>query len=206
MLTVPHGLRYAMARDPKLTSVVLKTFLSAVSWWIRKRLRQQNVQGLCKTGSVTAIQRFDSALALNVHFHALVLDGAYGRNVDGSVRFWPVAAPDDEDVAEVAMRVYRRVLQLFDSESDEFGAREPGMAAIAAASLRKMVATGGRKGLPVRRLKAGERPTSRLMGNRCAEVQGGGLKPTTQRFEITIDSNGGLYETLGKWTGKAFDG
>gem|GEM_PF-5698209 len=33
-----------------------------------------------------------------------------------------------------------------------------------------------------------------------------GLKPTTQRFEITIDSNGGLYETLGKWTGKAFDG
>jgi len=99
-------------------------------------------------------------------------DGAYGRNVDGSVRFWPVAAPDDEDVAQVAMRVYRRVLKLFDSDSDEFGAREPGMAAIAAASLRKMVATGGRKGLPVRRLKAGEWPTSRLMGNRCAEVQG----------------------------------
>jgi len=89
-----------MARDPKLTSVVLKTFLSAVSWWIRKRLRQQNVQGLCKTGSVTAIQRFDSALALNVHFHALVLDGAYGRQADGSVRFWPVAAPDDEDVVK----------------------------------------------------------------------------------------------------------
>jgi len=99
-------------------------------------------------------------------------DGAYGRNVDGSVRFWPVAAPDDEDVAQVAMRVYRRVLKLFDSDSGEFGVREPGMAAIAAASLRKMVATGGRKGLPVRRLKAGEWPTSRLMGNRCAEVQG----------------------------------
>jgi len=100
VLTVPHGLRYAMARDPKLTSAVLKTFLSAVSCWIRKRLRQQNVQGLCKTGAVTAIQRFDSALALNVHFHALVLDGAYGRQADGSVRFWPVAAPDDEDVGK----------------------------------------------------------------------------------------------------------
>jgi len=172
VLTVPHGLRYAMARDSKLTSAVLKTFLSAVSCWIRKRLRQQNVRGLLKTGAVTSIQRFDSALALNVHFHALVLDGAYGRQADGSVRFWPVAAPDDEDVAEVAMRVYRRVLKLFDSERDEFGAREPGMAAIAAASLSKMVATGGRRGLPVRRLKAGERPTSRLMGNRCAEVQG----------------------------------
>ena len=172
VLTVPHGLRYAMARDPKLTSAVLKTFLSAVSCWIRKRLRQQNVRGLLKTGAVTSIQRFDSALALNVHFHALVLDGAYGRNVDGSARFRPVAAPDDEDVAEVAMRVYRLVLKLFDGDNDEFTAREPGMAAIAAASLSKMVATGGRKGLPVRRLKAGERPTSRLMGNRCAEVQG----------------------------------
>jgi MYXO-CTERM domain-containing protein len=34
---------------------------------------------------------------------------------------------------------------------------------------------------------------------------GGGLKPTMQRFEVTIDSNGGLYETLGRWPGEAFD-
>jgi len=49
---------------------------------------------------------------LNVHFHLLVLDGAYSRNADASLSFWPVAAPDDDDVAEVAMRVYRRVLKL----------------------------------------------------------------------------------------------
>jgi hypothetical protein len=30
-----------------------------------------------KTGAVTLIQRFGSALNLNVHFHMLFLDGAY---------------------------------------------------------------------------------------------------------------------------------
>jgi len=66
VLTVPHALRYAMARDPKLTS--------------------------------------DSAFRF------------------GTGLFFPVSAPDDEDVAEVVMRVYRTVLKLFDSENDEFGA------------------------------------------------------------------------------------
>jgi hypothetical protein len=31
-------------------------------------------------GTVTFIQRFDSALRLNVHAHTLVLDGVYVRN------------------------------------------------------------------------------------------------------------------------------
>src|SRR5664279_1694861 len=33
----------------------------------------------------------------------------------------------------------------------------------------------------------------------------GGLKPTTQHFAEGDNSNGGLYATLGRWTGKAFD-
>jgi len=37
------------------------------------------------------------------------------------------------------------------------------------------------------------------------EHQSGGLKPTTQQFDEVDDSNGGLYATLGRWTGKAFD-
>ncbi len=35
------------------------------------------------TGMVTMIQRFDSALRLNVHFHTLVLDGVYVRGENG---------------------------------------------------------------------------------------------------------------------------
>jgi len=32
---------------------------------------------------VTVIQRFDSALRLNVHFHTLVLDGVYVKTENG---------------------------------------------------------------------------------------------------------------------------
>ena len=71
VLTVPHGLRYAMAHDPALTGAVLRVFLAAVPWRMRKRARQQGLRGVLKTGAVTVIQRFDSASALNVHFHSL---------------------------------------------------------------------------------------------------------------------------------------
>jgi hypothetical protein len=46
------------------------------------------------------------------------------------------------------------------------------MAAMATASLRRMVATGSRRGLPVRRLKTGQKPVTRLLGKTCAEVEG----------------------------------
>jgi hypothetical protein len=38
------------------------------------------------TGAVTLIQRFGSALNLNVHFHMLVLDGVYRREGEGGLR------------------------------------------------------------------------------------------------------------------------
>lgn len=172
VLSVPHGLRYAMAHDPALTSVVCKEFLAAIAKWIRWRLRKQKVHGLLKTGAATAIQRFDSALALNVHFHALVLDGAYSLDATGKPQFHAVAAPDDEDVGEVATRVYTRVAKLLDADLDAVGAREPAMAAMTAASLRRMVATGARRGLPIRRLKSGQTPVARFWGKTCAEVEG----------------------------------
>jgi hypothetical protein len=40
-----------------------------------------------QTGAVTLIQRFGSALNLNVHFHRPFLDGVYRDGPDGSARF-----------------------------------------------------------------------------------------------------------------------
>lgn len=48
---------------------------------------------IARTGAVTLIQRFGSALNLNVHFHMLFLDGVYVENPDGSARFRWVGAP-----------------------------------------------------------------------------------------------------------------
>ncbi len=40
VLTVPHGLRYAMAHDPALAGAVLRAFMGAVSWTLRRRARK----------------------------------------------------------------------------------------------------------------------------------------------------------------------
>ncbi len=49
------------------------------------------------TGAVTLIQRFGSALNLDIHFHMLFLDGVYVERPDGSLRFRRVKAPTRND-------------------------------------------------------------------------------------------------------------
>jgi putative transposase len=62
------------------------------------------------TGMVTVIQRFDSALRLNVHFHTLALDGVYVKGDDGEgLRFLRLPRPTEDEVYEVAFRTAKRV-------------------------------------------------------------------------------------------------
>jgi hypothetical protein len=65
---------------------------------------------------------------LNVHFHALALDGVYSENEDGALLFHPAGPPSGDEVARVVERVARRVKGLlarraeagaFDAEPDE---------------------------------------------------------------------------------------
>ena len=46
-----------------------------------------------QTGAVILIQRFGSALNLNLHFHMLFLDGVYVERLIGTLRFCGVKAP-----------------------------------------------------------------------------------------------------------------
>lgn len=53
-----------------------------------------HTQQTARTGAVTRIQRFGSALNLNIHFHMLFLDGVYEAAPDGiRLRFQWVRAP-----------------------------------------------------------------------------------------------------------------
>jgi hypothetical protein len=58
---------------------------------------------------VTLIQRFGSALNLNVHFHMLFLDGVYVEWPDGSLRFRWVKAPTSAELAGLTQTVVRRI-------------------------------------------------------------------------------------------------
>ena len=111
-------------------------------------------------GAVVVVQRFGGALNLNVHLHALVLDGVF-TNDAGAVRFHPGAPLTREDVAGVVVRIARRVTRLErrglggraeDGEAaDRWSEEAPLLAAVAAASVDGRVALGPRAGARVRR-------------------------------------------------------
>ncbi len=50
------------------------------------------------TGAVTLIQRFGSALNLNVHFHLLFLDSVYAEDTRGAMGCHRVRAPAQEEL------------------------------------------------------------------------------------------------------------
>ena len=63
-----------------------------------------------RTGAVTLIQRFGSALNLNVHFHMLFLDGVYVDGANGSrIRFRWVKAPTSAELAHLTHTIAHRV-------------------------------------------------------------------------------------------------
>jgi hypothetical protein len=61
------------------------------------------------TGAVTLIQRFGSALNLNVHFHILCLDGVYVYHDDRPPRFQRVRAPDKRELEDLVQQISQRV-------------------------------------------------------------------------------------------------
>jgi hypothetical protein len=56
------------------------------------------------TGAVTLIQRFGSALNLNIHFHILFLDGVYVYRDNRPPRFQRVKAPAKSELEELLPR------------------------------------------------------------------------------------------------------
>ena len=62
-----------------------------------------------QTGAVTLIQRFGSALNLNIHFHMLFLDGVYTEGKYGSSWFRRVKAPTSDELSKLTHTIAHRV-------------------------------------------------------------------------------------------------
>jgi len=63
------------------------------------------------TGAVTLIQRFGSALNLNVHLHMLFLDGVYvdDSKYESAVRFQWIQPPTTEELARLTHTIAKRI-------------------------------------------------------------------------------------------------
>ena len=180
MLSLPWTLRYQVAFDAGLCGAILAAFIRVVFGWLAATAARQGLRP-ARCGAVTAIQRFGSALNLNLHFHALVLDGVYTQPTpEGAPVFHALPPPTDDEIGTILERVHARVQKLLrrcgrlpeePSPSDPVAEQMPLLAGYAAASIQERVATGPRAGHPVRRLRSaaavvdGDKP-------RCARLEG----------------------------------
>jgi hypothetical protein len=156
VLTLPYPLRYRCAYDARLTSAVLCAFLRALFAELRRRARQLWSIARSQCGAVTFVQRFGSALNLNLHFHTLVLDGVYATTEGEPGRFLALPPPGRESVARVLAGTARRITRLLasraDGDDDALARDEPLLATLAAASLLTRIASGPHAGERWRRL------------------------------------------------------
>jgi hypothetical protein len=70
-----------------------------------------------RTGAVTLIQRFGSALNLHIHFHMLFLDGVYIDSTHGSrPRFRWVKAPTGDELTQLTHTIAHRVARYLERQ------------------------------------------------------------------------------------------
>ena len=70
VLAFPHALRYRLAYDASLVTDVLGIFTKTIFTSLIQRAREFGAVRKAQPGAVSFIQRFDSALRLNLHIHA----------------------------------------------------------------------------------------------------------------------------------------
>ena len=145
VLSLPHRVRYLLAWDHALCRAVVAVYMRAVLGFLQRRAGEPGVRN-GRSGAVAFVQRFGAALNLNVHVHALVIDGVFTEDPDGTVTFHPLPPPGDDEVAAVLAIVSHRIrvllrLRGFLDAADGFGAGDalveeaPVLAGISAASV-----------------------------------------------------------------------
>jgi hypothetical protein len=157
VLSLPHRLRERLAEDPGLARKVGRVFVTTIFRFVRETARLKlDITGPTQCGCVSVTQRCGAALNLDVHFHALVLDGVYVVGEDGEPVFHPIPDPESDEVAWVAEQVRVSVMQLFEKHGSGSKQERALLRQIQSASVRHEVATGPRAGKRVRRIKEGE--------------------------------------------------
>jgi ribosomal protein S27E len=107
VISFPFPLRYLFAAHPHAMGKVLRIVYRAISTHLIHKAGFSIKDGA--TGAVTLIQRFGSALNLNIHFHILFLDGVYVYRDDRPPRFQRVKAPDKGELEELVQLISQRV-------------------------------------------------------------------------------------------------
>jgi ribosomal protein S27E len=114
VLSFPFQLRFLFASRPELMGWVLRIVYRSIATHLIKKAGF--TRKTAQTGAVTLIQRFGSALNLNVHFHMLFLDGVYTETKHGRTRFQRTNGPDQQELIELVHTISHRVAGFLERE------------------------------------------------------------------------------------------
>src|SRR5215471_13421357 len=101
VVSVPIPLRYWMASSQDLTTKVHTIIRTTIGqYYVNQAVTRGVPRDKVQSGSVTFIQRFGSAINLNLHFHCVFLEGVYCDRTDEGrkPRFLAGAPPTDTDI------------------------------------------------------------------------------------------------------------
>ena len=111
VLSVPKRLRPFLEGSPDIAGAVLRIFIRAVRTTLCRT--SPDAPRDAQLGALSFLHRFGSSLNAHFHFHAVVLDGVFARDVDGEARFHEAALLQSEHWHELQHVVQRRVLRYF---------------------------------------------------------------------------------------------
>src|SRR5262250_2842472 len=154
-----------MAASQDLTAKVHTIIRTTIGqYYANKAVARGCARANIQPGSVTFVQRFGSAINLNLHFHCVFLEGVYLDRTDQGrkPRFLTVEPPSDADVADVMQNISHRVIRKLRSLGyleagldsvvatgyDPLVDDEPALARTVAASVQQRIAFGERAGQP----------------------------------------------------------
>jgi hypothetical protein len=102
-----------MAYNQNLTNQILSIFIQTLNSYQKKKAKRYGIKN-AKLGSVTFIQRFGSALNLNVHFHTLFADGVFYKSEE-EYKFFQLPAPTKEELFLLATKIHSKVGKLIEN-------------------------------------------------------------------------------------------
>jgi hypothetical protein len=104
-LSFPFPWRFLFASRPEIMGRVLGIVYRVIATQLVKKAGYTH--NTARTGAVTLIQRFGSAL--NIHFHMLFLDGVYVDHPNGAAWFRWVKPPASHALTQLAHTIAQRV-------------------------------------------------------------------------------------------------
>ena len=182
VLSLPYRVRTLCAYDAAACRVVRNVLVRAVSGFYERTARREGVPRP-RAGAVAFVQRFDSGLRLNVHFHVLWLDGVYGWEPgQGAPVFAEQGEVTDGDVQQLVKRIHGRVLRALRKAGKWVDPGEAGdgveaagdelLPGLAAAAVQGRAAFGERSGQLDGRTGRDGRYEPRVKAPLCAEIEG----------------------------------